>query len=260
MSTNKPSLAARLAVLTYGTVVYAGFLGVFLYAIGFVMGIGVPKGIDDGAAARLGEALLVNGGILLLFAVQHMVMARQGFKRVWTRVIPAAAERSTFVLATCSILTLMYFQWRPMTGTVWAVENPAAAMALNGIAFLGFGIVLVATFLIDHFDLFGLKQVIRYFRGGEHQSPKFRVRSFYRFVRHPLYLGFLMGFWAAPVMTVGHLVFALGCTGFILVAVRLEERDLVRAHGAAYEEYREQVPMIFPRPGRAIEPVAPAAT
>jgi protein-S-isoprenylcysteine O-methyltransferase Ste14 len=252
----RPSATARAAVLAYGTIVYVFFLGVFLYAVGFVTGVGVPKGIDDGPEASLAVALLVNGGILALFAVQHMVMARRWFKRRWTKIVPPAAERSTFVLATCAILTLLFVEWRPLPGAVWSVGDPIAATVLRGISFLGFGIVLVATFLIDHFDLFGLKQVIRFFRGTEHRDPEFRVRSFYRYVRHPLYLGFLLGFWATPVMTVGHLVFALGCTGFILVAVRFEERDLVALHGDAYERYREEVPMIFPRPGRTSAPVA----
>lgn len=167
-------------------------------------------------------------------------------------MIPAAAERSTFVLAASAILAVTFVAWRPMTGVVWETTNPVAAAVLQGVAFLGFGLVIVATFLIDHFDLFGLRQVIRHFRGVPYREPKFRVRSLYRRVRHPLYLGFLMAFWATPTMTVGHLLFAALCTGFILVAVRLEERDLVRVHGAAYEDYRRRVPMLFPRPGRGI--------
>lgn len=253
---NSPSRAERLTVLAYGTLVYLFFFVTFLYAIGFVTGVGVPKGIDDGAPAPLAEALLVNGGLLALFAIQHMIMARQGFKRVWTRVIPAAAERSTFVLAASAILAVTFLAWRPMTGVIWEATNPVAATILQGVAFLGFGLVLVATFLIDHFDLFGLRQVIRHFRGVPYREPEFRVRSLYRRVRHPLYLGFLMAFWSTPVMTVGHLLFATLCTGFILVAVRLEERDLIRAHGAAYEDYRRRVPMLIPRPGRRIEPIA----
>lgn len=254
--TRRPSLASRLAVLAYGTIVYVFFLGVFVYAIGFVTGIGVPKGIDDGLATPLVPALLVNAGLLGLFAVQHMVMARPWFKRRWTKIVPAAAERSTFVLATCLILTAMYVWWRPLTDVVWSVEDPIAAGVLQGLSLFGFGIVLVATFVIDHFDLFGLSQVIRYFRGAEHREPEFRVKSFYRYIRHPLYLGFITAFWATPVMTVGHLVFAVATTGFMLVAVRFEERDLVRLHGPAYEDYRARVPMIFPRPGRRAAPIA----
>lgn len=247
----RSSFAARLAVLAYGSVVYAAFLATFLYAAGFVGGVFVPKGIDDGPAVPWTEALLVNGGILGLFAVQHSIMARQWFKRRWTRIVPAAVERSTFVLATCAILTTLFVQWRPIEGTLWSVGSPAARAVLWTLFGLGWGLVLVTTFLIDHFDLFGLKQVIRYFRGTPHREPSFLVRSIYRRVRHPLYLGFLVGFWATPEMTLGHALFAALATGFILVAVRFEEADLVRAHGQDYVRYRQRVPMLVPVPGRS---------
>ncbi len=243
------STASRLLMLAYGGLIYLFFLATFLYAVGFVSGVGVPKTIDSGPAGPIGEALLVNGLILGLFAVQHMIMARQWFKRRWTRIIPAAAERSTFVLFTCLILCLMYWQWRPIPGTVWQVTDPVTAGVLTGLGFLGWGIVLVATFLIDHFDLFGLKQVVRYFRGSTHKDPAFKVVAFYKYIRHPLYLGFLMAFWCTPHMTWGHLFFAVMTAGFMLVAVRFEESDLIKIHGDDYRDYRSQVPMIFPRPG-----------
>jgi len=246
-------------VLLYGGLVYLFFLGTFLYAVGFVKGWVVPKGIDDGTPVGLGETLLVNLGLLGLFAVQHSIMARRWFKERWTRLIPAAAERSTFVLATCLILCALYAWWRPLPETVWSVGHPFAAGLLEAVSVAGWLLVLVATFLIDHFDLFGLKQVIRHFRGKRHQEPAFLVRSIYRHTRHPLYLGFLLAFWATPHVSAGHLLFAAATTGFILIAVRLEERDLVRAHGEDYVDYRKQVPMLLPRLTSRYEPRRPLA-
>ncbi len=243
------SRAKRLAVLGYGVAVYALFLPTFLYAIGFVANRIVPRSIDSGEIGPLGTALAVNLGMLGLFAVQHMVMARPAFKRRWTRIIPAAAERSTFVLATCAGLCLMYGQWRAMPSVVWHVESRSATMFLEALSLFGWALVLVATFLIDHFHLFGLKQVIHFAREKPEANPAFSVRSLYRYIRHPLYLGFFIAFWATPTMTAGHLLFAGGCTGFVLIAVRLEERDLKNAH-SEYEDYAERVPMIVPRPGR----------
>jgi protein-S-isoprenylcysteine O-methyltransferase Ste14 len=237
-------LASRWATLLYGSFAYACFLGTFLYAVAFVKNL-VPKSIDQGGAdAPLGEALLVNGALLGAFAVQHSVMARAWFKRWWTRFVPTAVERSTFVLVTCFLLILTYLQWRPMTATVWAVRDPVLSLALDLAGWFGWGLVLVATFLIDHFDLFGLKQVIRFFRGGTHEDPAFKVVGLYRYTRHPLYLGFMIAFWATPVMTAGHLLFAVLTTGFMLFAIRLEERDLMRAH-PAYADYRRRVPMLL---------------
>jgi len=240
------ALAPRLAALLYSTVVYVFFLGTFLYAMGFVNGVLVPKGIDDGARRPLAETLAVNLGLLGLFAVQHSIMARRWFKRRWVRIVPHAAERSTFVLFTCIILCTMYAQWRPLPDAVWNVEQPVLATALTALSWAGWGLVLVATFLIDHFDLFGLKQGWRRFKGGVHNDPAFQVKGIYRRTRHPLYLGFIVAFWAAPRMTQGHLLFAVMTTAFMLVAVRLEERDLVSAHGDDYVEYRRQVPMLVP--------------
>jgi protein-S-isoprenylcysteine O-methyltransferase Ste14 len=237
---------ARGATLAYGLVVYLLFLGVFLYTIGFVEGFGVPVTVDGGRAAPLAEALLVNGGILALFAVQHTVMARSAFKRVWTRIIPPAIERSTFVLATSLILVALFAQWRALPGVVWALEGPAAWI-LRAISFAGFGIVLVSTFLIDHFALFGLAQVVRYFRGTQAPEARFEERWFYRYVRHPLMLGFLIAFWATPVMSYGHLFFAVMVTGYILVGTHIEERTLVAEHGESYRAYRRRVPMFLPR-------------
>lgn len=245
------SRAGGVAALAYSAVVYALFLGTFVYAMGFVNGVGVPKGIDDGATAPLAETLLVNMGILGLFAVQHSIMARRWFKRAWTKIVPPAAERSTFVLATCLILCAMYAWWRPLPEVVWHVDQPVAAAAMTALSWAGWGLVLVATFLIDHFDLFGLKQGWRRFRGVSHRDPVFQVRGIYRRTRHPLYLGFLVAFWSVPHMTQGHLLFSLLTTGFMLVAVRLEERDLVSAHGEDYLEYRRQVPMLVPVPTRS---------
>lgn len=242
----RAELVPRLLALLYSSLIYVFFLGTFLYAMGFVNGVLVPKGIDDGAERPLAATLAVNLVLLGLFAVQHSVMARQGFKRWWTRFVPVHAERSTFVLLTCVILTTLYVQWRPLPGTVWKVEQPAIAAALSALSWAGWGLVLLATFLIDHFDLFGLKQGWRRFKGETHSDPAFRVKGIYRRTRHPLYLGFLVAFWATPHMTEGHLLFSIMTTAFMLVAVRLEERDLVRVHGDDYVEYRRQVPMLVP--------------
>lgn len=244
------SAAGRWFVLVYGTLAYLAFLATFLYAIGFVAGVAVPKGIDDGAPAPLLEALLVNGGFLGLFAIQHAVMARRGFKRRWTRIVPPAIERSTFVLATCAILAPMFWLWRPLPGVVWHVEGPAAA-ALLALCALGWGTVLLSSFLIDHFHLFGVRQVVEHFRRAAPPSPTFRERSLYKLVRHPLMLGFLLAFWSTPHMTWGHLLFAGLCTGYILVGTRMEERDLIAEHGAAYLDYKRRVPYLIPLPRRA---------
>jgi methanethiol S-methyltransferase len=241
---------AALGVL-YSLVVYVFFLVTFTYAIGFVGGIAVPKGIDDGAAAPLAEALIVNLALLGLFAVQHSVMARRGFKRWWTRIVPESVERATFVLAATLVLALLLWQWRPIaTPIVWSVTDPAARLAVQAVFWLGWAILLTSTFLLNHFELFGLRQVWARWRGQQIPAPDFRTPLFYRHVRHPLYLGFLLGFWAAPVMSAGHLLFAIATTGYILIGIWFEERDLIAQFGDRYRVYREQVGMLLPRPGK----------
>ena len=235
----------RALSLAYGGLSYLIFLAVFLYAVGFVGDFAVPRTIDSGVSAGLAEALLVDLGLLLLFAVQHSVMARDWFKERWTEIVPRHLERSTYVLIASLLLGLIFWQWRPIPDTVWSVTGTGASV-LWGVFALGWGIVLVTTFLIDHFSLFGLGQVWAHFRGERFEYPEFQKTGFYRFVRHPLYLGFLLAFWAVPEMTVGHLLFAGATTGYMLVAIQFEEQDLLRYHGSRYAEYRERVSMIVP--------------
>jgi len=236
----------RTLFLIYGLVAYALFLGAFSYAVGFVSGLLVPRTIDDGPQGPLAVALAINAGLLSLFAVQHSVMARNGFKRWWTRIVPKPIERSTFVVFTCVVLGLLFWQWRAVPEVVWEVTNPAARMLIQVMSWIGWGMVLLSTFIIDHFDLFGLRQVVLHFRGKPYALPRFKVSVLYRLVRHPLMLGFLVAFWATPRMTIGHLFFSLMTTGYILVAIQLEERDLAANHGEDYLEYRRKVPMLLP--------------
>lgn len=242
---------SRTLALLYGAACYVVFLATFLYAIGFVAGFGVPKHIDNGAAVPWPTALLVNVALLTLFAVQHSVMARPAFKRWWTRFVPQVVERSTFVLFSSLALIALYAWWRPLPGIAWHVGTPALYWLLYAVSACGWLLVLTGTFLISHFELFGLRQVWLHARGKVAPDTPFVTRAYYRIVRHPLMLGFLVAFWATPHMTWGHLLFALATTGYIVVAVKfLEERDLVAAHGQTYRRYQREVPMLLPLPKR----------
>lgn len=239
-------MTKRVLVFLYGFVAYALFFGVFLYALGFIGNLVVPKSIDSAPQLPFLQALLVNTLLLGAFAVQHSVMARPAFKRWLTRSIPQAAERSTYVLISSVLMIALFIFWEPMGGVIWHVENPIGRAVLNALLVSGWGIVFVATLLINHFDLFGLRQVWLYLRGKEYTRLKFGTPLFYRWVRHPLYVGWLVFFWATPTMTAAHLVFAILTTAYILIAIQLEERDLVAEHGKSYENYRKQVPMLIP--------------
>jgi protein-S-isoprenylcysteine O-methyltransferase Ste14 len=235
----------RILILAYGAVSYVIFFLTFLYAIGFLGNVGVPKSLDSPATDPWTVALMVDVGLLSLFAVQHSVMARQGFKRLITRVIPPAAERSTYVLASSLALILLFWQWRPLGGIVWDVQNEVGRAVLYGGFAFGWALVLFSTVVINHFDLFGLRQAWREFRGQPQAALRFVTPVLYRMVRHPLYVGWLFAFWSTPTMTVTHLLFAAVATGYILVAIQFEERDLMRAH-PEYAEYRRRVPMLVP--------------
>ena len=238
---------SRTLCFVYGFACYVVCLFTFVYAIGFIGNVGVPVSMDSRPLGPTGVALAVDLGLLVLFALQHSVMARPAFKSWWTRIVPQPIERATYVLASSLALILMFWLWRPIGGPVWEVESPAARTALHGLYGLGWGLVLVATFLINHFDLFGLRQVWLHLRGRPYTQLPFATPGPYRMVRHPLYVGWLTVFWATPTMSLTHLVFALVTTGYILAAIRWEERDLVVAHGADYETYRRRVPMLIPR-------------
>jgi len=233
--------------LGYGVAVYLFFLATFAYAIGFIGNLWVPKTIDGGPAASLAKALVVNLSLLTLFALQHSIMARRSFKRWWTGIVPAAVERSTYVLAASLALALLLWQWRSIPEPViWRVDNAVGVQLLWIVFWLGWAVLLLATFLINHFELFGLGQVFARLVGREIPAAEFRTPFLYRYVRHPIYLGFVLAFWATPVMTAGHLLFALGGTGYILVGIWFEERDLVAQFGDRYRHYKAQVGMLFP--------------
>jgi len=240
----------RLIVFLFGLVSYFVFFGTFLYAIGFVGNIFVPKSIDSGLESSMGTSLAVNLILLTIFALQHSVMARPEFKKMWTRIVPKPIERSVYVLFASSALILLFWQWRPMTGLIWNVENPIGRYALFAVFVAGWLIVLLSTFMINHFDLFGLRQVYYHSRGTEPPEMNFTTLAFYNFVRHPIMLGFIIAFWATPVMTAGHLLFAAVTTVYILVAIQFEERDLVTSHGETYKAYKREVGMLLPKPGR----------
>jgi protein-S-isoprenylcysteine O-methyltransferase Ste14 len=235
-----------LVAAVYGLICYTAFLAFFLYAIGFVGDVVVPKTIDTGAGSPVPEALLINALLLGLFAAQHSVMARQGFKAVWTRIVPRAVERSTYVLMSSLLLALICWQWKAIPTVIWEVSSPVSRGLLMTLFALGWFIVLYSSFIINHFDLFGLRQTYLRLRRVEYTPLTFRERALYRFVRHPLYLGFVIAFWATPYMSLGHLEFAIATTGYIFVGIFLEERDLMKAHSVEYGNYRARVPMLLP--------------
>jgi protein-S-isoprenylcysteine O-methyltransferase Ste14 len=240
-------MLGRITTLIYGAFCYLVFFATLLYAIGFIDNLFVPKAMDSGRSGPLVEALAIDAALLALFAIQHSVMARQWFKRAWTAIIPPAAERSTYVLFSSLALVVLFWQWRPIGGTIWQVDNPMGRAVILSFYVLGYVIVLVATFLINHFDLFGLRQTWMRFRSRAYTSIGFQTPGFYKLVRHPLYVGWFFVFWSAPTMTATHLVFSVATTAYILIAIRFEERDLVATLGDSYQRYREEVPMLIPR-------------
>lgn len=246
----------RIFVFIYGVACYGVFFATLLYAIGFLGNFGVAPSIDAGRNGALWPALAIDGALLLLFALQHSMMARPWFKRMWTRLIPEAAERSTYVLLSSAALLLLFWQWRAIGGVIWDVGGGIAKAAVMGIYAAGLLLVLLSTFLINHFDLFGLRQVALYLAGRPYKPLAFRTPFFYRYVRHPLYVGWLLTFWSAPVMTAAHLFFAVMTTAYILVAIRFEEADLMAAHGESYRRYRQRVPMLVPSLGARSEDAA----
>ncbi|WP_339038283.1 methanethiol S-methyltransferase [Bradyrhizobium symbiodeficiens] len=239
------SLAARSFVLGYGVLAYLIFFGTFLYAVGFIAQLVVPKTINSGATGSTGQALMIDLALMSLFAIQHSGMARQGFKKLFAAFASPALERSTYVLLASLSLILLFWQWRPITSIVWEIETPMAYAAVAG-SFAGWLIVLYSTFLISHFELFGLTQVVSHFAGRLTEPMKFRTPGLYRLIRHPIYLGFIIAFWSTPTMTLGHMLFATVTTAYIFVGIWLEERDLITLFGDQYRRYREKVAMLIP--------------
>jgi protein-S-isoprenylcysteine O-methyltransferase Ste14 len=236
----------RIIALLYGIASYVAFFVTILYAIGFVSGLVVPKTIDSGTVVPMAEALIVNLLLMSVFAIQHSVMARKQFKEWWTQFVPKSVERSTFVLFSSLALVLLFWQWRPMPDVVWQIADPQIAMAITGLSLVGWLIVFTSTFLINHFELFGLHQVANNLGGRPMPTPRFRTPLYYKFVRHPIYLGFIIAFWVAPTMTAGHMLFAAVTTAYILVGILLEERDLIDLFGDDYRRYRDRVSMLVP--------------
>lgn len=250
--TSNQNKIGRVAAFVYGIICYAISFATLLYAIGFIGNFVVPKSIDSAPIVRLEQALLVNAGLLGFFGLQHSAMARQGFKTWWTKIVPKPIERSTYTLfSSLCLMTLFYF-WQPLGITIWHVENPIVQSLLYALFGFGWLLVLLSTFLINHFDLFGLRQVYLYLRGKDYTSLKFATPGFYNYVRHPLYVGFLFAFWSTPTMTVAHLLFAIVTTAYILIAIQLEERDLIEFYGEGYTNYRSHVPMLIPFSRRRI--------
>jgi protein-S-isoprenylcysteine O-methyltransferase Ste14 len=237
----------KLLAAVYSILVYVLFLGVFLYAIGFVENVLVPKSIDAGPSGDIARSLLIDAALLLLFAFQHSIMARPGFKRVWTRIVPEDIERSTFVLFASLALALVCWQWRPLLQTVWSVDDPIGSRALLVVSWIGWGLLLLSTFLISHFHLFGVSQGLARLLGRTPPEPAFVTPFLYRWLRHPLYAGFILAFWAAPHMTLGHLFFAIATTGYIFVGIWFEERDLIAYFGDRYRQYQASVGMLIPK-------------
>ncbi len=236
----------RIISFLYGVLAHLGFLVAFMYLIGFLGNFVVPKSIDSGQAGPVGQALLINVILIAIFGIPHSVMARPGFKQWWTKVVPQHIERSTYVMISNLLVALLMWQWQPMVGVIWNVEHPVGASVLWGLFGIGWVMIVLTSFVINHFDLFGLRQVYLHLRGMEYTPLEFKAKWIYQYIRHPLMLGWIIAFWSTPQMSAGHLVFAVGTTVYILIAIQFEERDLVKYHGEDYENYRRKVSMLIP--------------